>query len=296
MGKPETITPSDGWKGELQQDTTVGRTDLTRWDTSAGRGTARLITTLGRSVGAYTALILTLVIGIGVAFLMAFLVARVYDATTEHDGIAALDHPALLAAIQVRTPQLDAFAAAIAYIFGTIGMPILACIAILVLSLRRKSWTPVILIVGAGLGSLLMTIAGKDIIGRHRPALSQAVPPFEYSPSFPSGHTLNATVIIGVIGYLLWLRRHSLTARTLCVLVPVLVSVTVGFTRILLGAHWFTDVIAAWLLGAAWLTLIITTHRLYLTARKHTAQKHNSQKHNAREQHVPPASGTPSLP
>jgi membrane-associated phospholipid phosphatase len=143
--------------------------------------------------------------------------------------------------------------------------------AILLLALTRHSWTPAILIAGAGLGSLLMTIAGKDIIGRHRPALVDAVPPYEYSPSFPSGHTLNATVVAGVVGYLLWLHRRALLAKIACVVVPVVIAVAVGLTRVVLGAHWFTDVVAAWLLGAAWLAVVVTAHRLYLTARQRGA-------------------------
>jgi membrane-associated phospholipid phosphatase len=78
-------------------------------------------------------------------------------------------------------------------------------------------------------------------------------------------------VIAGVVGYLLWLHRRTLVAKILCVVVPVLIAVVVGLTRVLLGAHWFTDVVAAWLLGAAWLALVITTHRLYLTARERGA-------------------------
>ena len=53
--------------------------------------------------------------------------------------------------------------------------------------------------------------------------------------------------------------------------VPVVIAVVVGLTRVLLGAHWFTDVVAAWLLGAAWLALVVTAHRLYLTARERGA-------------------------
>ena len=61
-------------------------------------------------------------------------------------------------------------------------------------------------------------------------------------------------------------------APMLCVVVPVVIAVVVGLTRVLLAAHWLTDVVAAWLLGAAWLALVITAHRLYLTARRRGAQ------------------------
>ena len=260
-----------GPQGELHQDRRVGRVDLTRWDTAPGRAAAGSFTGLGRRVGAHPALALTLVVGIGVAFVLAFLVARVYDAVTERDGIAALDTPILQAAIGLRSPPLDAFAAGVAYLFGPVGMPLMAVAAILVLSLRRRSWTPVILIVAAGVGSLLMTVAGKDVIGRHRPLHRFAVPPFESSPSFPSGHTLNATVIAGVVAYLIFLRRRTIAARIVVVVVPVLIAVGVGLTRVLLGAHWFTDVVAGWLLGGVWLALVVTAHRLYLTARSRGA-------------------------
>jgi undecaprenyl-diphosphatase len=256
---------------EVRHDSQVGRYDLTHWYTPAGRAAARLFTGVGRRLGAHPALALTLVLGVGAAFLASFLVSRVYDAVTERDGVAALDVPLLHAAMRLRSPAVDAVAAGVAYLFGPVGMPLMAVAAILVLSLRRRSLTPLILIAAAGIGSLLMTIAGKDIIGRHRPLMVDAVPPYETSPSFPSGHTLNATVIAGVVGYLIWLRRHAIAAKVASIAVPILIAVVVGLTRILLGAHWFTDVLAGWLLGAAWLALVVTAHRLYLTARRHGA-------------------------
>ena len=137
-----------------------------------------------------------------------------------------------------------------------------------VLALRRRSWTPVILILAAGTGSLLMTIVGKRLIGRTRPSLADAVPPFEHSPSFPSGHTLNAVVIAGIIAYLLVLRRHHQWSRITIVAVAFAFAVTIAATRVYLGHHWFTDVLAAFCLGLAWLALVITAHRLYLTVRK----------------------------
>lgn len=67
-----------------------------------------------------------------------------------------------------------------------------------------------------------MTIAGKQLIGRARPPLADAVPPYEYSPSFPSGHSLNALVIAGIVAYLLLLRQRRRGSRVLTVTVAAL--------------------------------------------------------------------------
>jgi membrane-associated phospholipid phosphatase len=200
--------------------------------------------------------------------------SRVYNSVTESHGIAGLDQPILQLAIQARSPVLDVIVTGYTDIAGSIGMPIIAVAAIVILSLRRRSWTPAILIAAAGLGSIAMTIAGKDIIGRVRPPLPEAVPPYEYSASFPSGHTLSAVSVVGTIAYLLILRQTSAVARTLTIAGAVLFALTIGLSRVFLGHHWFTDVVAAWLLGAAWLALVITAHRLYITARRTRDPEH----------------------
>lgn len=272
MTEPRGGGPTDpGAPEEVQADGRVGRVELTRWATPFGRSVASVFTGIGRRIGAHPALALALVAGIAVVFLLAFLVARVYDAVADKTGVTAVDVPVLYGAMRLRSPALDAVAAGIAYLFGPVGMPIMALIAMLLLSLRRRSWTPVILIAAAGVGSLLMTIAGKDIVNRHRPNIGLAIPPYEHSASFPSGHTLNATVIAGIVAYLLWLRRRTAAAKATAVVAPIVIAVVVGLSRVLLGAHWFTDVLAGWLLGVLWLALVVTAHRLYLTARQRGA-------------------------
>jgi membrane-associated phospholipid phosphatase len=258
----------EGEEEELRVDRTVGAVDLTRWYTPVGRALASLVPRMSAVLGAHMALILTLVVGAAIAFVLSFVASRIYDAVTESDGVTGLDRPMLQAAMRARSPILDAAVTGYTDIAGPIGMPILAVAAILFLSIRRKSWTPAILIAAAGLGSLLMTIAGKDIIDRDRPPLADAVPPYDYSPSFPSGHTLNAIVIAGVIAYLLILRQRSASTRVLTITVASLFALTIGLSRVFLGHHWFTDVLAGWTLGGAWLAIIITAHRLYLTSRQ----------------------------
>ena len=262
---PTTPEPSSGDTGDAEAGTTVGGRPLTVWPTPAGRAAARSVDRASSRFGPRKTLVAVLALGIVIAFLLAFGAARVYDAVTESDGIASLDRPALTLAMGLRSPALDAFAAAVAVLFGPIVLPVIALVGCLALAAHRRSITPIILTVAAGVGSLAMTIAGKDIIGRHRPPLSEAIPPFEYSPSFPSGHTLNAVVICGVLAYLLVIRQQRPAARVALVTASVLIAVTVGLTRVLLGAHWLTDVLAGWLLGGAWLALVITAHRLYLT-------------------------------
>ena len=257
-----------GDEEELRQDRTVGRVVLTHWYSRFGQVLVALVSRISAVLGARGALLLTLMVGALIAFALSFIASRIYDAVTESDGVAGLDRPLLEAAMRARSPILDLIVTGYTDIAGPVGMPIIAVAAIIILSLKRKSWTPAILIAAAGLGSLLMTVAGKDIIGRHRPPLADAVPPFEYSPSFPSGHTLNAVVIAGVVAYLLILRQRSAGARTVTIFVGALFAATIGLSRMFLGHHWFTDVLAGWVLGAAWLAIILTAHRLYLTVRQ----------------------------
>lgn len=250
---------------ELAEDRFVGSKDLTRWKTPAGRFFARAMEWASRLLGPHTALIITLAAGAIIAAALTALSAEVYEAVAESDGVAVLDEPLLDTALKLRSPEADAAMTAFTNLGGGIGMTVLAALALLALTLQRRSWTPLVLMVAAASGSLLMTIAGKGLIGRTRPPLSSAVPPFEHSPSFPSGHSLNSIVIAGIVAYLLVLAQQSKRARTLTIAGAALFALAMGLSRVFLGHHWFTDVLVAWTLGIAWLATVITIHRLFLT-------------------------------
>lgn len=247
------------------EDRYIGARDLTRWTTPVGRFLVKWVRALVGWIGPHLALLLILVIGGGLAVTLTVLSTEVYEAVVESDGVAALDRPALQTAIAVRSPGLDAAVTAFTNLGGPVGMPILAGTATAILAFTRRSWTPVILMVTAVAGSLLMTVAGKTAVGRVRPPLDSAVPPLEHSPSFPSGHSLNSIVIAGVVAYLLVLRQRRKRTRALTIATALLFAVAMGLSRVYLGHHWLTDVVVAWTLGLAWLAMVLTIHRLLLT-------------------------------
>jgi len=251
--------------GEPERDRYVGSIDLTEWRSRPGRKLADVVHVTSDRLGARPTLILILVIGIVLATFFAWLASEVYEAVLSRTDVAVLDRPLLDAAMQLRTPGIDAAVTAFTNGAGTIGMPIVAVLFLVGFTLQRQTWTPLVLLVCASAGSLLMTIGGKQLIGRARPPLSDAVPPYEHSPSFPSGHTLNATVVLGTIAYLLVLRQSRVATRATTIVVATVLVVAVGASRVFLGHHWFTDVLAAWVLGLAWLSVVITAHRLFLT-------------------------------
>ena len=70
-------------------------------------------------------------------------------------------------------------------------------------------------------------------------------------------------MVIGVLVYLTCLQLKKTWARAAVIAAGLLFIVAMGLSRVFLGHHWMTDVIAAWLLGLAWLGIVILAHRLF---------------------------------
>ena len=156
---------------------------------------------------------------------------------------------------------------------GTTILPVVATLVVVALARWWRSWTPVVLMAVAAAGSVAMTQAGKDLSGRARPPQSLAVPPYETSPSFPSGHTLNSTVIAVVLAYLVLLHVKSRVGRIVTVTLLGVYAVAMGLSRVYLGHHWFSDVVAGFIAGTAWALVVILAHRLLLRIQHQRAQR-----------------------
>jgi membrane-associated phospholipid phosphatase len=120
----------------------------------------------------------------------------------------------------------------------------------------RLLWMPCV----AGAGALAISVTVKLLTARGRPPLGAAAVD-AYGPAFPSGHSIRAIAVYGALAWLLTalIRRRSLQA-TVWAAAAGLIG-TVGFSRVYLGAHWLTDVLAGLFLGTAWLALLIAVVR-----------------------------------
>ncbi|HSU45986.1 MAG TPA: phosphatase PAP2 family protein [Arthrobacter sp.] len=216
----------------------------------------------------YAALILTIFVGGVVIVSLALLGAEVYDNVVDSAGLANLDKPALAFAESLRSPGLDAFVTGFTNIGGGVGMPILASILTAWLTFLGRNWRPLVLIGGAAAVSITATTFGKKLVGRTRPDHADAVPPYEDSPSFPSGHTLNTTVVISLVVYLICLQFHAMQVRVTAITVGAIFIIAMGLSRVFLGHHWLTDVMAGWLLGLTWVGVVILAHRLFHLVRR----------------------------
>ena len=90
--------------------------------------------------------------------------------------------------------------------------------------------------------------------GRPRPPAAEQLIP-EAGFSLPSGHTMDATVVLGVLALVLVARTASRRLRAAIIAAATVTITAAGAGRVYLGVHWATDVVTGWLLGAAWVAL-----------------------------------------
>ncbi len=110
-------------------------------------------------------------------------------------------------------------------------------------------------------GGVLLEQLLKLTFHRTRPDLWAHVLVRGYS--FPSGHALNTFCLYGVLSYLAWTILQSLTARLLILVVSTSLVLGIGLSRIYLGVHYPTDVVAGYLAAIFWLDIVILGLRAY---------------------------------
>ena len=131
---------------------------------------------------------------------------------------------------------------------GVLSLLTLASVGYLWLQdLRRVAW----FVLAAILGGLLLSLALKSGFDRPRPELVSHGS-LVYTSSFPSGHSMLSAVVYLTGGALLAVVHHARRTRVYLIGCSILATLLVGVSRVYLGVHWPSDVLAGWAAGAAW--------------------------------------------
>jgi undecaprenyl-diphosphatase len=125
---------------------------------------------------------------------------------------------------------------------------------------RRAGSVVVLMLVSVGLSQSL-----KYLIERPRPPAALALIGLPASPSFPSGHAMAGMVLAGTLALMLLASRTPRVVRAMGAVAIVATGMLVGLSRVYLGVHYFSDVVASWCLGATlvglWAAAVLTWGR-----------------------------------
>jgi len=151
-------------------------------------------------------------------------------------------------------------AIAISYGFDTYSLLILSLAIAGYLFYKNYRPHSLLLLVAMG-GNAVFVALFKTLVQSPRPLNGVII---DTGYSFPSGHTAGSIVFCGVLAYFAWNHWKTTKPRTVLITSTVLLTSVVGFDRLYLNVHWFSDVLGGCLLGLFWLTFSILLFKLLI--------------------------------
>ncbi len=174
----------------------------------------------------------------------------------EGDG-AAIDHAIILAMRHDGTPIGPAWLPSamrdVTALGSTTVLTFVVAVAAIFLALAGRLRTGLMVVGATLLGSALVEFV-KALIGRSRPDLIGRLMD-ETSRSFPSGHAALSAIVYLTLATLLFPVLPGRRVRVFAVLVALFLTAAIGCSRVYLGVHWPSDVVAGWAFGGLWATL-----------------------------------------
>jgi membrane-associated phospholipid phosphatase len=147
-------------------------------------------------------------------------------------------------------------------LLGNTPMMAMLTVAAAGLLFMRGRRSRAVLVAAAVLSATGVSQLLKAVLQRIRPPEVLALIDVPGSYSLPSGHALVTSVFLGLL-VALALRPGSSAGRVLAGVGAVVVGGVIGFSRIYLGVHWASDVIAGWCVAGIWLTVLLWTFRAW---------------------------------
>ncbi|OUL19659.1 phosphatase PAP2 family protein [Nostoc sp. 106C] len=199
--------------------------------------------------------LLLLLIGV---FLPLQIFGELAEEVWENEGGFAWDVPILIAIHSTARPQIDVFASTLTKLGVFWGVFPLATAIALFLFIRRR-WRELAYFVTTLLGSILINRTAKTLLHRVRPHLWESPAP-EFDYGFPSGHAMSSMTLVAALVILTWGSRWGI----LVLITGGLFVLAIGWTRLYLGVHYPSDILAGWTASVAWATgvsLLIKPYR-----------------------------------
>ena len=194
-----------------------------------------------------------------------------------------------------RSHALDATMKAITWCGSWIAVAVTGGILVVLVAVRKLALVVLMLAAAAWVGEVTSVNLAKSLVDRQRPPRTLWLVT-AHGASFPSGHAANATLVFATLGLLWCLIAGSWAARVPGEVVSVLGILTVGFSRVELGVHWTTDVLASFLVVAAWVLGVglLFANRLLSPASHSSPSGRSAQRSGHRgAPEVTPGRGTP---
>lgn len=207
---------------------------------------------------------------IGMAFALFLAAAGLFGfvATNVHQGdTLAFDQSFLRSINTYSSPLLDSFFLVFTELGGVIAVTITSIALFSYFVYKRQRYNALLLGVGVG-GAAFINYIAKITFERARPELwPQLIAETTYS--FPSGHAAGSSALAICIVALLWRTKW----RMLALVIAVPYILLIGFSRMYLGVHYLTDVLAGWVLSIAWVTIVISLVYVRRSRRKQPADE-----------------------
>src|SRR5690348_14424774 len=174
---------------------------------------------------------------------------------TGHDDTALADPHVTAWVVAHRTEWLTSALRVLTWL-GSTAVIIPAGVAIgLYFFVRRRDWRPLALLTAAVAGAVGLWLIIKPLVGRPRPPAAIWIGHYP-GAAFPSGHATQSIAFYAMLAIVLG-AGLSVRRRALLWSAAALIVLIVGASRIYLGAHWLTDVLGGYALGASWVAIVV---------------------------------------
>ncbi|MBA2540067.1 MAG: phosphatase PAP2 family protein [Deltaproteobacteria bacterium] len=192
------------------------------------------------------------------AIVGALVVAFLKIAHEVAEGTESFDHTILLALRDTPSDPIGSpgTEAAIMHLsgLGSGAVTTLVCVMAVTFLCLSGRWRYAGLVVACAVGTLLVMLVMKGIYDRPRPTIVTAIDP-PGDESFPSGHSMIASALYPTLAVLVARALPTRRLRVFTVACGVFLAGMIGISRLYLGVHYPTDVLAGWTIGCTWALL-----------------------------------------